>query len=327
MKKKIIFTLSIIILLFPSNYVRTENAEDYSELGAYYYNQGDYDKSIYYYTKAIDLEPYNPRNYYQRSVSYASKANYVKSIEDYTKYYKLSRNTIKKGQFSDYWFDYYFFPLERYYSYGYYDEGYKKGIMDFTNAISYEPNNPHHYWRRGLLYFYLLYGNEEQNMQYAIEDFTKAIKLDPYNADYYYWRGLAYENKDYGKAIEDFNKATELEPYHYHAYSSMGWIYYEMENYNMAINKYTKALEIVSDDLPSLYYRGMSYYNIGDYSKARIDFDKLKQAMCGNTKDCYTGTYVIPDMPNSSDLGPPYMAPIIGALLVFILFYLKRINL
>jgi len=331
MNKKIIIIFLISLAMMPSFYVKSENAEDYFQLGVHYYNMNEYDRSIYYFNKSIELNPYNDRNFFYRSLCYEKKENYVKAIEDYTTFKRLQVHDFEKHHYIAYWHNYYIEPLDKYYKRDYNYEGYMKGIIDFTNAIRQEPNNPHHYWRRGLLYYNLLNGNEEQNVKYALEDFNKAISLDPYNADYYFWRADPYcwgygVEKDIGKAMEDYNKVVDLQPYHWPAYSNMGKIYYDIGNYSMAIDKYTKALEVHPTLYPLLYYRGMSYYNISDYTNARKDFDKIKKEYrvdCDG-KNCYYGSYNFPDMHNSSGLGISPMAPIIALFAIFILLYIKR---
>ena len=84
--------------------------------------------------------------------------------------------------------------------------------MDFPNAINdvsknivIEPNNPKHYFDRGVLYQKF---NQHSN---AINDFTKFITIRADDPEVYFARAASYEEiQNNEKAIADYTKITEL---------------------------------------------------------------------------------------------------------------------
>lgn len=153
------------------------------------------DESINEYSKAIQLDPFNPMAYNNRGSAYHKKGEYNQAISDFTKAIELR---------------YYYW--EAYSGRGkvYADQGdLDKAVSDFTQAIelnfNYDLIKAWDYYHRGKLYA------DQGNLDKAISDFTQAVELNFSYGEAYYDRGLAYkEEGEKTKAIADFEKCITL---------------------------------------------------------------------------------------------------------------------
>ena len=62
----------------------------YYNLGLYYYSKLDYEKTLSYFNKVLELNPYHSECYYNRAALYAGKSNYVEAINDYNHVIKIN---------------------------------------------------------------------------------------------------------------------------------------------------------------------------------------------------------------------------------------------
>jgi tetratricopeptide (TPR) repeat protein len=80
-------------------------------------------------------------------------------------------------------------------------------IMEYTQAITRDPNNAEAYSNRAKVYY------EKGDNNRAIADYSQAITLAPNLAYTYTNRGNAYAKKgDYKRAIADYTQAITLDP-------------------------------------------------------------------------------------------------------------------
>ncbi len=151
----------------------------------------DYDKAIYYYTKATELDEHFEAAYNNRGNAYNDKGNHDQAINDFDKAIALNPKLA-----------------EAYNNRGiaYAKKGdYDQAINDFDKAIALNPKLAEAYNNRG--FAYAKKGDYDQ----AINDYDKAIALNPKYAEAYYNRGIAYDDKgNHDQAIKDFKKAADL---------------------------------------------------------------------------------------------------------------------
>ncbi|MFH0775119.1 MAG: tetratricopeptide repeat protein [bacterium] len=195
----ILMGLSLNILLVDAASGLSQ-AEKYYNLGCGYQDKSDYDNAIYYYNKAIELNPRLAEAYYNRGNAYTNKGLYDQAISDFTKALEINPRDAK----------------------AYYNRGNaydKKGdsdqaIANYTKALEINPRDAEAYNR--LTETYNNRGNaykNKGNYDQAIADYTEAIKLNPKEADYYSCRADCFmEKKDYKRALEDITKAIEISP-------------------------------------------------------------------------------------------------------------------
>jgi len=223
----------------------------------YHFNM-DYEESIIYYTKGLELDPNigcrRPIDvYWELIYDSLTDHEYDKAIEYANKAIELNTGDN----------DYYYRQLaEAYYGRGY--EHYRhsgfpfdEAIADSTMAIELDPTNAKYYLSRAGIYetladVYRDHGEvseEVDSYNKAIADYTKAIELDPEAAWVYFGRGQCYAgNGDYIRAITDFTKAIELGREDWSVYFNRAYAYKELGDKNKALADYRKTLELTEDD-------------------------------------------------------------------------------
>jgi tetratricopeptide (TPR) repeat protein len=199
---KRIFIFSSLFFLLAVSTVRAQTSMDWFNKG---YNENDFDKKIEYFSKAIELDPYYAKSYYNRGNAKKNLGMFQEAIMDYDEAIELAP----------------------YYSKAYNNRGVLKknlgmpqeAILDFDKAIELAPNSAKVYNNRG---------NAKKDLgmtQEAIMDYDKAIELDPKLTKAYNNRGNAKKdlgmteeaNMDYGKAIK-LEQGEETEVFGYEPY-------------------------------------------------------------------------------------------------------------
>ena len=183
-------------------------------------------KAIYYYSKAIELEP-DASSYSDRASAKEELKDYTGAIADYSKAIELepdaylySKRASEKDELEDY----------------------RGAIEDYSKAIELKPKTDYYYYYRGNAKFGL------KDYRGAITDFSKAILLDPNSEDYYLIRGNAkYNIGDYKGAIADYNKVILLNPKNGEAYLSRGDSKILIKDKAGACKDFSKAGELGQD--------------------------------------------------------------------------------
>jgi tetratricopeptide (TPR) repeat protein len=165
----------------------------YMSRGDAFQMDGQYDKAIEDYNKAIKLNPESFYAYAGRGKVFQLQGQYDKTIKDYSKAIELCPEDTNA----------YYNRGEVFRLQGQYD----KAIKDYSKSIELKPKNAFAYGGRGDAF--RLQGQYDK----AIEDCSKAIKLYPKGDFAYAIRGATYRAKgDNKQAISDLEKALELDP-------------------------------------------------------------------------------------------------------------------
>jgi tetratricopeptide (TPR) repeat protein len=198
------------------------SADDYYNLGA---EAKDTDDKIKYYTKAIELNPYDAQFYYYRGLAYNKKNLFPLAIEDFNKaiiYQPNYPNAYSSRGFS------------------HYEMGQQDlAIADYTKAISLDPSYAITFFKRGVSY------QKKGDNAKALEDYTEAIRLRPGYVSALNNRGNIYIRKgEYEKALADLNEAIKLDPKYVFAYKSRGNLYERMGDKDRAAADRAKVKEL-----------------------------------------------------------------------------------
>jgi tetratricopeptide (TPR) repeat protein len=194
-----------------------------------YYNMGneakDTEDKIKYYTKAIEINPYNSQFYYYRGLAYNKKTLFPLAIEDFGKAIMYQPN----------------YP-SAYASRGfsYYEMGQQDAaIADYTKSISLDPSYAVTFFKRGVSF------QKKGDNAKALEDYTEAIRLRPGYLSALNNRGNVYMRKgEYEKALADLNQAISLDPKYVYAYKSRGFLYERMGDKDRAAADRDKVKEL-----------------------------------------------------------------------------------
>jgi len=166
-------------------------ARSYLHLANIYYEMGMVKKSIFNWSKSLQIRPNQAGAYTNRGVAYLSIGEYDRAIRDLDKAIELNPRNAKA----------YSNRGVAYRRKGDYDQA----IRDYSKAIEINPRNAKAYNNRGLAY------RRKGDYDQAIRDYNKAIELNPKLARTYRNRGLAHQHKgNVGQAIRDFEKAVQL---------------------------------------------------------------------------------------------------------------------
>jgi Flp pilus assembly protein TadD len=191
-----------------------EPAEPTAKLSADdYYNLGneakDTDDKIKYYTKAIQLNPYDAQFYYYRGQAYNTKNLYPLAIEDFGK--AIQYQAYYPSAYSSRGFSYYEMGQQ------------DAAIADYTKSIEQDPSYAVTFFKRGVSY------QKNGDNAKAVADYTEAIRLKPGYVSALNNRGNIYIRKgEYEKALTDLNEALKLNPKYVYGYKSRAFLYDRM---------------------------------------------------------------------------------------------------
>jgi tetratricopeptide (TPR) repeat protein len=196
MKKILIFSMAVLLLASCG-----KNAEMYFNTGEKYRGNGDYDKAIEQYAKAIKIKSDYIDAYTARAAAYWGKGQYDEAIEDFT--FLLNLESNEQTQY-----------LGGFYYQNYLDRGrlyYQKG--DYAKAIA-DYNKANELYKNESLPFYYMANVYIDTGEYdkAIDDCSTAIRLNNNSGWWLYnSRAIAYYLKgELDPAISDFIVSIRL---------------------------------------------------------------------------------------------------------------------
>ncbi len=253
-----IVSFLLAILLFSEEFTQSQPAS----YASYFFTnaatkdaKGDFDGSIAYYSKTIDLNPNFVEAYFWRGVVKSQKGEVDDAMTDYNLAIKLRPD----------------------YALAYHVRGDAKrvqgdlagAISDYTRIIEVVPADYLAYFNRGVACE--IQGRASE----AMTDYSTMIELEPedrrFCADAYYNRGqLKYRGNDLSGAEVDYGKALALN----FAASKKYVAYYALTNFLVQ----TEKINIVSD-IMALKHNPFSPMNAkyarGDFDGALADYDKF----------------------------------------------------
>ena len=201
----VFFILTILIGYATTEEIKEIDPAVLNNQGIAFGKEGQYDQSIAFFNKAIEINPRFAEAYNNRGNAYNEKGQYDKAISDYNKAIEINPR----------------------FGMAYYNRGavygakgqHDKAIYDFNKAIEINPTYAKAYYNRGTVY------GVKGQYDKAISDFSKAIEINPTYVKAYGNRGITHVKKgQYDLAITDWNKVIEINPKYSEAYNSKAWI-------------------------------------------------------------------------------------------------------
>ncbi len=228
---------------------------DALKVGAEAERNGDYEKAINSYSRAIESgelpKPDLVAAYNARGKVYAQRSRFEQATADFDAAIRLNPDD----------------------AFGYYNRGRitqddDKARQEFDNAIRLKPDHFDAFFERGNIH------NRAGDYDRAIADYTSAIRLNPNHTSAHISRGGLYHLKgDYDKAIADYNVAIHSNPKDDIARIFRGGSYYEKQMFDRARADFDAALGLNPRSSIAFSSRGMVKAAQADHDGAISDFD------------------------------------------------------
>lgn len=225
------------------------SSNDLLEEGKTYYNNGEYDKAIEIFKKAVELNPNDDDSWRLLGNSYNRNGQIEEAIKYYLKAAELNPDDSRN------WFN-----LGISYSN---NEQYKEAINSFLKVVELNPDDSYNWYSLGNSYI------KNEQVEDAIKSLLKATELN--SNDYQSWLdlGISYiHNEQYEEAIEPLLKAIELNPNNAGDLSLLGLVYKLNGQYEEAIKYLSKAKELNPDGFNNWYELGEVYLYNGQFQEA-----------------------------------------------------------
>ncbi len=183
--------------------------------GLKYYQDGDYEKAVSEFKRAVSLNPESADAYTYMGNSYIKLDKYDEAIAAYKKPVILDQSSTeaKKNLGNAY--------MEA--------ERYDEAEDVFKQMAKQESTSP--YAHNSLGYLYMKTGRNDE----AVLEFQKVINISPYDGNGYYGLGLAYNNQGkYAEAVKQFQEAIRLKEDFAFAYADLGYAYIGLDQKDKA---------------------------------------------------------------------------------------------
>lgn len=226
--------------------------------GMAFRQQGDMQKAILAFTKALEIDPKLTAAYVKRGNALGEIGQLDKAIADYS-----AAINIDPGQA--------IFYMNRGLAHAKKGD-YEKVIADCSEAIRLDSKLAGAYFIRGVAF---LNRNERHR---AIAEFTLTLRLEPKNALAFNERGMAFaEEGEYDRAIKDYTEATKIDSRLTVAYVNRGIAYRMKSEYERATNEFTKALHLEPNHVAAHFNRALCSIGRKAFEQAIAELDRVLQ--------------------------------------------------
>jgi tetratricopeptide (TPR) repeat protein len=232
--------------------------QTYLNRGMAYKQQGNYDRALAAFNKALQLDPRLTAGYIKRGNLYLDRNDLDRAIADYSAAIRIDPQNaapyMNRGL-------------------AYTKQGaYEAVIADCSEAVRLDPKLAAAYSIRAAALW------ERGDRHRAIADYNLALRNDPKNALAYNGRGLAYaEEGDFDHAINDYTQALKNEPRLVLAYVNRGNALRAKKQYDQAVADFTRALRVEPRNAMAYYNRGLALLAKHAYAQAAKDFGRVLQ--------------------------------------------------
>ena len=276
----------------------TKTGNSLNRMGVFYYNQGQDEKAIEFYKKALEREPANDIYLQNLAYAYESGLQYEAAKKVYNEllqadstndnaWYRLALIAVYDGNNEEALSAITEALKIRPDNIAYlktagtiYENlnNYEEALKIYNKALSLNDSDEYFNNRAGIMYYRM---GTEESLKRSIEFYNKAIKANDAEAAAtkaandvlaVYWQnlGLAYADlNDLDAAEKAYLHSLEVDKTNAENYNNIGSFYFNKKgDWSKAMKMYEQALKLVPDD--SLYIRNLaaSYDQLGDYKNA-----------------------------------------------------------
>jgi tetratricopeptide (TPR) repeat protein len=231
----------------------TLSAADHVEQGIAYRDEGEFEKAIVAFERAIELDPDEAHAYRNLGTVYGDQDRWEESAAAYERAIQIDPEF---GQaYGDLMLSY--IHLEKI------PEARAAGEKALELAPDYAPAHNN----LGLVY------QEQGELDKAIAEFEKAIELDPDDPSPHTNLGIIYkEQGDFDLAIAEYERAIDLAPGDPKPHNNLGNVYKQQGEFEMAMAEYEKALQVDPDYPTAVASLGLLYAEQDMPDKAIVQF-------------------------------------------------------
>lgn len=225
-----------------------------------YYHNKDYNNSLKYAEKGIELNPNSSYCYYIKGSAFWNLNDKEETIKALLKAEELGCTYNNLFQLIA---DTYLFMKDK-----------KNAIKYINKAIKSAPDNAFNYNAKGIIL------SAFDNKKEAIKYFNKAIKLDN-KALYIYKKGCAlYWLNENEKSLKELTKAESMGYSKNDLFSKLSYLYFKKNDYKKSLEYANKAILQDSNDEYLYYRKGFALYNLKEYEKAEKAFLNAEELKC-----------------------------------------------
>jgi tetratricopeptide (TPR) repeat protein len=236
----------------------TPSAGDHVALGMEYYEQGELDKAVAEFEKALALDPDDAEAHRNLGTAYGEQGRWEEAAAAYEKAIELAPD------FGEAYGD----LAAAYFNLGKLAEAVAAG----EKGIELDPNYAMAYNNLGVVY------GAQGDLDRAITLLRQAIQVDSDCADAHYNLGFAYESLGQAEgAIAEYQEAIRADPDYTGAYENLGGVYARLGQLDEAIAWWKKTLEIEPDRASTHQNLGMAYAQQGKADEAIAAFETYLQ--------------------------------------------------
>lgn len=225
--------------------VSSYDAGYYFTLGYKEYENENYDKSMEYFNKAIELNENYTDAYAAKGLALISKQDYIDALTTFDKAISLNPGYLNAWVGKAVSLEKLNRTIEAesiYFSLGYKElenKNYNESLKYLNRAIELNPGNYEAYNVRGTIY------GEKQYYDTAVRDFSRAIELNENYSEAYGNRGFTLVlMQKYDPALMDFDKAVELNQNYSKAWLGKAAVLEKLNRTDEAVEAYGKVIEL-----------------------------------------------------------------------------------
>lgn len=236
------------------------------------YEEGNYDKALEYYDKALGLKPESFETWDLRGLAFFKKKKFAEAMDCFNKSLELNPEyvdaLVNKGN-----------VLQN-------EKKYEEAIECYDKALKYDEKNTAAWYNRGCALG--VQGRYEE----AIGCYVTVTILDPKHYPAWHNKGFALTKEGkYEEAVKSYTEALNINPYYAEAWYNKGYALSQLWKYQEAITCYDEALRIKPDYSEAsrakkiaLYNQGESFYKKGEYKEAAYRYEKALEIDPGFTR-------------------------------------------
>jgi len=140
-------------------------------------------------------------------------------------------------------------------------------IVDVSQQIENEPDNPELYALRGRLFY------EEEQYMSAASDLTRAVELDSTNFDYYHLLADAYFDGNQSKpALQVLEKVVAIDSTRINSLLKLGEMLMILRQHEASLSTVQKILRQDARHPEGFYLAGLNFEQMGDTARAIVSF-------------------------------------------------------